>query len=99
MARTCQPPRPLRIGLILVAALLVGCGDGDGADFPETAMKAPDLCGGRCSEIELCTPDQDGEHACAQICANQLRCWSGCCLPVADTKLSVCRSADACFAD
>jgi hypothetical protein len=83
--------------MMLLAVLLLGCG-GDGTDSPEPAMKAPDPCGGRCSEVELCTTDGD-EPLCARICANQLRCWTGCCLPLADTEYNVCRPARACFAD
>jgi hypothetical protein len=61
-------------------------------------VKAPDRCGGTCSEAQLCVPDAQGAYACAMICANQFHCWSGCCLAFGDSGYNVCRPNSACFA-
>ena len=58
-----------------------------------------DACGGLCTEVELCVKDNEGRYGCARLCANQLRCWSGCCLPVADTPYNVCRPTNYCYAE
>jgi hypothetical protein len=88
---------PLAFGMLL--AVLAAC-DGDGAEsHPPAPVAKIDPCGGVCSEAELCVQDRDGRFACARICANQLRCWSGCCLPLGDSGYNVCRPTNYCFAE
>jgi hypothetical protein len=79
---------------VAVLALLLGC-DGE----PETPFvpKLPDPCAGQCSEVELCARNEDGTHACAPICANQLHCWSGCCVPLEGTAYNICRPSNICY--
>lgn len=89
--------------LLAVISLLVpgSCSD-DEALVPEpvSGQKAElDPCNGRCTEVELCAPEGEGEVACARICANQLHCWSGCCLPLGDSGYNVCRPTERCFPD
>lgn len=80
-----------------VCLLLAACGEEEPAIAARSNTTKVDPCDGRCSEVELCAPDTEGQHACARICANQLRCWSGCCLPLGDTGYNVCRPTDYCF--
>jgi hypothetical protein len=83
---------------LALALLALGCDGGDAAEPPPpSAVRAADACLGRCSEVELCVSDQQGQPTCARICANQLRCWSGCCLRVPGTDYNVCRPSNACF--
>ena len=65
---------------------------------PDAGPTVADACGGKCTEVELCVPDNDGVYGCARICANQLHCWSGCCLPVGN-DYNVCRPTNYCYAD
>ena len=59
-----------------------------------------DQCGGLCTEVELCVADKEGNFGCARICANQLRCWSGCCLALEDDSgYNVCRPTNYCYAE
>jgi hypothetical protein len=91
-----------RVLVAALALLLVGC---DGTDLTppagdagqSTPVVAKDPCGGKCNTIELCVPDAEGVYGCSQICANQLRCWSGCCLPVEGIGYNVCRPSSYCF--
>jgi hypothetical protein len=79
--------------------LASACG-GEGepeAPAPPPNVERADPCGGKCNETELCTRDRDGKFGCNRICVNQLRCWSGCCLPLEGTNLNVCRPTNYCF--
>jgi hypothetical protein len=85
--------------LALVFAAIAAC-TGDalvGDDAPPAAPVNLDPCAGRCNEAELCVADATEQYGCARICANQLHCWSGCCLPLDDTGYNVCRPTGACF--
>jgi hypothetical protein len=90
-----------RVLCSLVLGLLAACGEGDGGPGTPDARRAQvtDPCGGICTEVELCAKDSQGTYGCARICANQLRCWSGCCLPLDDTGYNVCRPTNHCFPD
>jgi hypothetical protein len=83
--------------LILVAAFaaLLACEPESGA--PVLPGPPLDPCGGRCSEIELCAKNDDGSYGCATICANQLHCWSGCCIHLDGTNYNVCRPSNICY--
>jgi hypothetical protein len=61
------------------------------------AGPAADPCGGKCDNVQLCVQDAEGVYGCAMICANQLRCWSGCCLALEGTGYNVCRPSSYCF--
>jgi hypothetical protein len=93
----------LVLPLVLVLSL-AACPDAE-EDAPPAAPDAGasaapdggDHCGGRCSTTELCVADDEGVYACALICANQLHCWTGCCLRVEGLGYNVCRPSNACF--
>jgi hypothetical protein len=92
--------RLLRTFSCAVALLLAAC-DGEGEASPPDGA-APlsiqtDLCNGRCESNEVCLPDEGGGHSCALICANQLHCWSGCCLRVQELDTNVCRPSSLCY--
>jgi len=94
--------RRLLRGLVSGFALLffASCDEGNMVMAPDAGHAAVlDPCGGRCTEVELCVPDKESNFACARICANQLRCWSGCCLPLGDTGYNVCRPTNYCYAE
>jgi hypothetical protein len=85
----------------LLLLVLTACAEGEPmerVDAGGTTAKV-DHCGGACTEVELCVEDKEGKYGCARICANQLRCWSGCCLPLGDTGYNVCRPNNYCFAE
>jgi predicted small lipoprotein YifL len=94
-------PRPTawRWALVLTLASLGACGEDEPLPLAPAAVVSADQCGGRCTEVELCAQDAQGQYGCARICANQLRCWSGCCLPLGDTGYRVCRPTNYCFAE
>jgi hypothetical protein len=84
----------------LLVLLFTGCAEGEPMVPPDSATAATvDACGGRCTEVELCVQDRESQWGCARICANQLRCWSGCCLPLGDTGYNVCRPTNYCYAE
>lgn len=60
-----------------------------------TCTADPPPCGGTCDVAERCV-----EGVCRRICANQLHCWSGCCLPEPRTGdaavYNVCMPEEAC---
>jgi hypothetical protein len=83
-----------------LALLVAACnGDADAASPPDAAPNATksDPCNGRCESNELCLRDEEGVYACALMCANQLHCWSLCCLPVQGTTDNVCRPSSLCY--
>ena len=86
---------------VLALLFFASCGEGETMTMaPDAAIAAVlDPCGGRCTEVELCVQDKEMNYGCARICANQLRCWSSCCLPLADTGYNVCRPSNYCYAE
>ncbi len=103
----CEAPaarwrQHLRALLSVLALLFFASCEGDATLLTadgggHTAVLDP--CAGKCTEVELCVQDKDGVYGCARICANQLRCWSGCCLAVGDTGYNVCRPTNYCYAE
>jgi hypothetical protein len=94
--------RPVLQALLSVFALLffASCGEGEMSTATDAGhAMVLDHCNGRCTEVELCVQDNESNHVCARICANQLRCWSGCCLPLGDTGYNVCRPTNYCYAE
>jgi hypothetical protein len=103
----CEPSaarwrRHLRALLSVMALLFfASC---DGTEPPVTSdgghVAVLDPCSGKCTEVERCVADKEGLFACARICANQLRCYSSCCLPVDDgSGYNVCRPSNWCYAE
>jgi len=92
-------PRWWILAALMAASVWAGaCFGGDEPfDEPPGPSAERDPCGGRCDVTELCVEGAPGIHECARLCANQLRCWSGCCLPLGDTGYNVCRPRDLCF--
>jgi hypothetical protein len=87
--------RPLCLAVVMA---LTACADGpDEPAVPAVDAGAPDPCGGTCSNVQLCVKDEEGAPICANICANQFHCWTGCCRPVDDTGYNVCRPTNVCF--
>ena len=106
VCRERSPTRGRRLvqALLSVFAMLffASCGEGEMMMTmpPDGGIVAVlDPCGGRCTEVELCVQDKESNPVCARICANQLRCWSGCCLPLGDTGYNVCRPTNYCYAE
>jgi hypothetical protein len=95
----------VRRALVTLVLLVAGACDAEGPpSAPDAAPARPaDVCGGLCTEVELCVADNDGKFGCARICANQLRCWSGCCLPLEASTghagYNVCRPSNWCYAE
>jgi hypothetical protein len=89
----------LLVRAVLASALLLAaCADGEGVSPRDAAPEvASDPCGDRCNSAQLCVQDTEGVYACAMICANQLHCWSGCCLSLEATGYNVCRPTSYCF--
>jgi hypothetical protein len=98
----------LVVRLLALALLLCGCR----LDVSGTAPLDGGADADPCSASEILIQDDAGATVCAQICANQLHCWSGCCLPavvpVADPAggetdagpgLMVCMPESVCFPD
>ena len=86
-------PRPLAVlGLLMLCPCT-----GELADSESDQTSQVDACRGMCSEVELCASDKSGGFGCARFCANQLHCWSGCCLPLERTGYNVCRPTRDCF--
>ena len=86
----------------LLLLLLTSCAEGEPKEEKTDAGGSTaniDRCGGACTEVELCVEDKEGKYGCARICANQLRCWSGCCLPLEETGYNVCRPNNYCFTE
>ncbi len=84
----------MRLALVLLCGLLA-CGSS--TDDPSDAL-AP-LCNGiLCDSNEICVAEE-GEPAssCHLICANQLHCWSGCCLPSGVRNYNVCKATELCY--
>jgi|1185.fasta_scaffold1854234_1 hypothetical protein len=96
-----SPPQRcrLRFAVLLVALVAAACSGGETMGIPDGGGvdAVPDPCAGRCSEVELCVQGSEGEYECAMICANQLHCWSGCCVPAEGQPYTVCRPANICF--
>jgi hypothetical protein len=86
-----------------VLLFLTACDEAETVDAPAPdgggMIAKLDRCAGACAVEELCVEDRDGKYGCARICANQLRCWSGCCLPLGDTGYNVCRPNNYCYAE
>jgi hypothetical protein len=94
----------VRRALLTLLLLFASACEGESAPSPDAApARARDACGGLCTEVELCVADKEGKFGCARICANQLRCWSGCCLPLDDSSghpgYNVCRPSNWCYAE
>lgn len=81
----------------VLALLLAGCPDF--AAGPRITPIVP--CGASCAPDEACAaaPEADGGFECMHVCANQLHCWSGCCLRTGDAGAATCRPAQACYGD
>jgi hypothetical protein len=89
----------LRMVLVGLALAAGSCGSPDDEAPPAAPNVERDPCGNRCSNVELCVKDAAGGYGCALICANQLRCWSNCCVRVDDSDYKVCRPRDVCYPD
>jgi hypothetical protein len=96
----------VRRAVLTLVLLVAGACDGEApaTTTPDAGTARPaDLCGGMCTEVELCVADKEGKYGCARICANQLRCWSGCCLPLEDSSgypgYNVCRPSNWCYVE
>jgi hypothetical protein len=89
-----------RIGCVALVMALAACAEApdDAAPVPPEPIKAElDACGGQCTDLQLCVADEAGKPLCANLCANQFHCWSGCCRPEGDTGYNVCRPTNVCF--
>jgi hypothetical protein len=88
-----------RLRRFLVAMTLVtACSSGEAIPAPDGGSPdAIDRCGNRCTSDQLCVEAAEGEYTCAQICFNQLHCWSGCCVPLDGSPYNVCRPSTVCF--
>jgi hypothetical protein len=87
----------LSCALALLLAACDGSGELSPPDAAPKSIQSTDACNGRCDSNELCLPTEGGGHACELICANQLHCWSLCCLPVEGIDNNVCRPSNLCY--
>jgi hypothetical protein len=99
MSNTVRLWRPLCLAVLMA---LTACSEGpDDPIVPApdagTTLVALDPCGGTCSNVQLCVKGEDGAPICANICANQFHCWTGCCRPLDDSGYNVCRPSNVCF--